>query len=102
MGAAGWGAVGGALEGLVGVRVVNGWAGWEGLRGGALETADLAGTELAVVAAPLLPRSAATLTALDARWRRAGGHRGACSRTCLPPSSLRSSCLSPTSCPPPA
>ena len=78
MGLAGWASLGGALEGLGGVRSVNGWEGWGRLSGGGAETADLAGLQeqLAVAAARLLPRSAATLTALDARCRhaRAAGH----------------------------
>ena len=75
-GVAGWVALGGGLEALAGVRSVNGWEGWAGLREGGLATADLAGTELAVAAARFLPRSAATLTALDARCRRACGQEG--------------------------
>ncbi len=61
----------GALEGLAGLVRVNGWEGFGRLREGGLETVDLrqAGAELAIAATLFLPRSTATLTALDARYR---------------------------------
>jgi hypothetical protein len=56
-----------AMDGLEGLRNVNYWEGMEKLREGGLETTDLGNSELAVAAALFLPRSASTLTALDAR-----------------------------------
>ncbi len=69
VGLAGWRVLAGALVGLAGLVRVNGWEGFGRLREGGLEKADLVGTELALVATLLLPRSTATLTALDARYR---------------------------------
>ncbi len=76
VGLAGWRELVGALEGLAGLVRVNRWEGFGRLREGGLETAVLrhAGAELAMAATLFLPRSTASLTALDARYR--GGMEG--------------------------
>ncbi len=67
MGAAGWTAIADALEEITSLTSLNTYTGYAAIRAGGLAELELAGTELAVVVARYLARSADTLTTLDLR-----------------------------------
>ena len=67
-----------AMAGLASLRTVNGWEGLPQLLAGGVSALDLKRAGLVVAVAHLLPRSAASLTALDVRWamRKRGAGKG--------------------------
>ena len=67
MDAAGWTAIADALETATSLTSLNGCALYAGIRSGGQRELALGGTELGVVVARYLPRSAETLTTLDVR-----------------------------------
>jgi Leucine-rich repeat (LRR) protein len=60
----GWRAVMGGLECATALKTLNGFTGMAELRAGGVQELELVDNELALAVAPLLPRSAATLTRL--------------------------------------